>query len=71
MKYIAVSIPVAVSGAMRLYVAYVLTSSNPNCSLLTGAFLLALSVYSLDRIEEYNGKAIYLAPFTSPARYCT
>jgi hypothetical protein len=38
MKAIYVSLPTAISAAMRLYIAYVLTSSKPDCFLLIGAF---------------------------------
>ena len=59
MKHIAVSIPTAVSGAMRLYAAFILCSLSPDYLLLAGAFFLTLSVYSLDRIEDYGGKIVH------------
>ncbi len=55
MRHVYVSLPTAVSGAMRLYVAYILARLEPDDTLLLGAFFLTLSVYSLDRIEDYEG----------------
>ncbi|GBE54469.1 hypothetical protein BMS3Bbin15_00623 [archaeon BMS3Bbin15] len=59
MKEILVSLPTAVSGAMRLYAAFIFTNSKPDYLLIAGAFLLTMGVYSFDRLEDYNGRAIY------------
>jgi hypothetical protein len=48
---------------MRLYIAYVLTSSKPDCFLLIGAFFLSLGVYGFDRMEDY-GRSLLPALFT-------
>ncbi len=44
---------------MRLYAAYILCSLKPDPLLLAGAFFLTLSIYSLDRIEDYGGRIIH------------
>lgn len=67
MRNVIVSIPTAVSGAMRLYVAYVLLSLSLDPILLVGAFFLTLSIYSFDRIEDYGGRTYYSILFTSSA----
>jgi len=63
MKAIYVSLPTATSATMRLYIAYILTSSKPDCFLLTGAFFLSLGVYGFDRMEDY-GRSSLPALFT-------
>ncbi len=63
MRAIYVSLPTATSASMRLYIACILTSSNPDCLLLAGAFFLSLGVYGFDRMEDY-GKSLLPALFT-------
>jgi len=55
MREILVSLPTAVSGAMRLYAAYVLCDIKPDYLVLVGAFFLTLATYAFDRLEDYNG----------------
>ena len=64
MRHVYVSLPTALSASMRLYIAYILTSSAPDYSLLAGAFFLSLAVYSLDRAEDYSENICYPALFT-------
>jgi len=55
MRHVKVSLPTAVSGVvMRLFIAYVLVSERPDYILLMGCFFLTLSIYSLDRAEDYE-----------------
>ena len=63
MRHVYISIPTAVSGIMRLYMAYILTNTDPDCVLLAGSFFLTLSIYSFDRTEDY-GKSLMPAFFT-------
>lgn len=62
-EHICVSLPTAVSGIMRLYIAYILTNTNSDYVLLVGSFFLTLSIYSFDRTEDY-GKSLMPAFFT-------
>ncbi len=54
MKCILASIPTAISGTIRLYIAFILTQQEPKYTLILGAFFLILSIYSLDRLKDYN-----------------
>ena len=63
MRHVYVSLPTAVSGVMRLCMAYILTNTDPDRLLLAGSFFLTLSIYSFDRTEDY-GKSSMPAFFT-------
>lgn len=71
MKEVLVSLPTALSGGMRLYAAYLIIGETPNLTLVSGAFLLTLSVYAIDRLEDYDGSPVTSALFTVRERPCT
>jgi len=66
-KSIYISLPAAVSGAARLYAAYLLTSSEPDFHLILGAFFLSLGIYSMDRAGDFDESVKFPALFTSLA----
>ncbi len=64
MRCVLVSLPTAISGAVRLNIAFILTQQEPRQMLILGAFFLILGIYSLDRHKDYNEKAKVPAFFT-------
>ena len=67
MKSIYASLPTAISGAARLYAAYILVSADPDFKLILGAFFLSLGIYSLDRAEDFEDGLKLPVLFTLPA----
>lgn len=63
MRGVLVSLPTAISGATRLYIAFTICSLSVDYVLVVGAFFLTLSIYTSDRIEEFGDNLIYPAFF--------
>ncbi|MFO7966955.1 MAG: hypothetical protein R6U44_05090 [Archaeoglobaceae archaeon] len=70
MRGVLVSLPTAISGATRLYIAFIICSLSVDYVLVVGAFFLTLSIYTLDRIEEFGDNLGYPAFFISWGWHC-